>query len=271
MIITNILNGIGKKLHKKQSSSNYPTLNWISEKFIKHQDDQKVKLHSFGKFMLNYRRPYEVIKTYKEIFNSEIYKFKNQNSCPVILDCGANIGLSTLYFSLQYPNSTIHAFEPDSSVFELLQRNIQDNHLTNVILYNQAVWTQETELSFSNKGTEASQIDVTGQSTTKVKAIKLCTFLNQFEKIDFLKMDIEGAEFEVIKDCASQLNKIQNIFLEYHGTIKETEKLTTLLNIVKQSGFKVYIKMAADNLTTPFVQQSTGTPFDVQLNIFCYQ
>ncbi len=271
MIITNILQGIGKKLRKKQSSTNYPRLSWLSEKIIKHQEDQLCKQHSFGKFVVNYKRPYEMIKTYKEIFNDEIYQFKSNRAQPIILDCGANIGLSTIYFGLQYPNSTIHAFEPDASIFELLQKNRQDNHLSNINLHNQAVWTQDTELSFSNKGSEASQIDATGQSATKVKAIHFAHFLQQFEIVDFLKMDIEGAEFEVVQDCAEQLYKIQNFFLEYHGRSSETQKLITLLEIVKQAGFKVYIKMAADNLDKPFVQQSTGTPFDVQLNIFCYQ
>ena len=84
-------------------------------------------------------------------------------------------------------------------------------------------------------------------------------------------MDIEGAEFNVIMDCASQLNKIENLFLEYHGTVEETKNLQTILDLLNISGFKVYIKMAADNLEMPFIQKSTGTPFDVQLNIFCYK
>ena len=271
MIITNILNGIGKKLRKKHSSANYPRLSWITEKIIKHQDDQQSKQRSLGNLVLNYIRPYEVIKTYKEIFTAEIYQFKTTNPHPIILDCGANIGLSTLYFAMQYPNASIHAFEPDASIFYLLQKNIQDNHLSNVTLHNQAIWTQDTELSFSNKGSEASQIDATGQSPTKVKATRFADFLKQFEKVDFVKMDIEGAEFEVVQDCADQLHKIQNFFLEYHGTSSETQKLITLLDFVKKAGFRVYIKMAADNLDIPFVQQTTGTTFDVQLNIFCYQ
>lgn len=271
MIITNILNGIGKRLRKTKQVSNFHPIGWAAEKILKHQDDQLVKQRDFGHFVLNYIRPYEVIKTYKEIFSQEIYKFNNSSSNPVIIDCGANIGLSTLYFAIAYPNSKVFAFEPDNVIFNLLQKNINDNKLANVTIYNEAVWIKDAELSFSNKGSEASQIDTTGQSVTKVKAIHLAQFLAQFEKIDFLKMDIEGAEFDVVKNCASELHKVQHFFLEYHGTSSETEKLTTLLDIVKEAGFKVYIKMAADTLAIPFVQQTTGTPFDVQLNIFCYK
>ncbi len=271
MIITNILNGIGKRLRKKTAASNYTKISWLGEKLLKHQDDQSVKQRNFGEFTLNYIRPYEVIKTYKEIFTEEIYKFKSDATHPVIIDCGANIGLSTLYFSIAYPNSKVYAFEPDETLFKLLESNIAANQLSNVHLHKEAVWIENTILSFSNKGSEASQIDTTGQSATKVKAIQLAAFLSNFERVDFLKMDIEGAEFEVVKDCKDQLAKVQNFFLEYHGTSNETNKLIELLEIVKKAGLKVYIKMAADNLSNPFVEHTTGTPFDVQLNIFCYK
>jgi FkbM family methyltransferase len=271
MIITNILKGIGKRLSKTKSTHSGHQLGWFAEKLLKHKDDQFPKQYQFPQFVLNYVRPYEVIKTYKEIFVEDIYKFNAPNKSGVILDCGANIGISTLYFAINHPNSTIYAFEPDKSIFELLAKNVQDNKLPNVVLYNDAIWTENIELSFSNKGSEASQIDTTGVSATKVNAIQFSEYLSKFEKIDFVKMDIEGAEFNVIKDCANQLYKIDNLFLEYHGTSSETEKLTTLLDIVNKAGFKVYIKMAADNLAMPFIDKSTGTPFDVQLNIFCYK
>lgn len=271
MIITNILKGIGKRLTPKKQPHPQYQLGWLAEKLLKHKDDQFVKQYTFPQFVLNYVRPYEVIKTYKEIFGENIYQFNTPHTNAVILDCGANIGIGTLYFAINYPDSSIHAFEPDQFIFELLQKNVTDNQLHNIVLHNDAVWIDNCTLSFSNKGSEASQIDASGQSATKVKAIRLSNFLSNFDKIDFVKMDIEGAEYEVIKDCADQLYKIENLFLEYHGTSSETEKLSTLLNIVKNAGFKVYIKMAADNLKMPFLQKSTGTPFDVQLNIFCYK
>jgi hypothetical protein len=59
------------------------------------------------------------------------------------------------------------------------------------------------------------------------------------------------------------------MFVEYHGKASESEKLAELLGLLKQT-YQVYIKMAADNLRHPFVEKTTGTSFDVQLNIFCY-
>jgi asparagine synthase (glutamine-hydrolysing) len=66
-------------------------------------------------------------------------------------------------------------------------------------------------------------------------------------------------------------DKIENFFLEYHGKASDTHKLNELLKLVDNAGFKVYIKMAADNLKHPFAQKETGTIYDVQLNIFCYK
>ena len=171
MIITNILKGIGKRLSKTKSIHSGHQLGWLAEKLLKHKDDQFPKKYQFSQFILNYIRPYEVIKTYKEIFTEEIYKFSGANNSGIILDCGANIGISTLYFAINYPNYTVYAFEPDKIIFKLLSKNVQDNQLTNVILNNEAVWTEKCELSFSNKGSEASQIDVTGTSATKVNYI----------------------------------------------------------------------------------------------------
>mgnify|MGYP003344791725 CR=1 FL=1 len=90
----------------------------------------------------------------------------------------------------------------------------------------------------------------------------------------FLKMDIEGAEWDVVNHITNHLPKIHNFFLEYHGKNSDTNKLSTLLDIVEKAGFKVYIKMAADALSQPFIEKSTasmGSPYDVQLNIFCYK
>jgi FkbM family methyltransferase len=282
MIITNILKGIRKRLFAPSQKPRFAPIPWLSVRILKNESDQSIKQRKFSHFILNYIRPYEVVKTYKEIFNDEIYRFEtiyenapasnlNNISAPIIIDCGANIGLSSIYFKTIYPHCELHAFEPDERIFTVLEKNMLDNHYQNVHLHQAAVWTENTQLSFVNKGSEASAIDTTGNSSHKVNAIKLADYINQFESVDFLKMDIEGAEFEVVQDCTSVLNKVKHFFLEYHGLASDTHKLNTLLNMVEKAGFKVYIKMAADHLQSPFFQKATGELYDVQLNIFCYR
>jgi FkbM family methyltransferase len=59
------------------------------------------------------------------------------------LDCGANIGLATLFFKRLYPESEIHAFEPDPETFKMLRRNVEQNSLSYVYLYNVALSDQQ--------------------------------------------------------------------------------------------------------------------------------
>jgi FkbM family methyltransferase len=271
MFVTNILKGIRKKLSQEKSTPRYQSFSWIQKRILKHLDDHTIKLFTFREFKVFYKRPYELIKTYEELFLDEIYRFQTKTEQPVIIDCGANIGLSSLYFKSIYPNAILHAFEPDAELFQLLQKNAQVNGFTNTNLHQAAVWIEETNLSFSNKGSEASHIDLSNQSAHQVKAIRLSSFLAQFEHIDFLKMDIEGAEFQVVADCLEALKKVDHFFLEYHGKVDQTKQLHTLLQQVESIGFNVYIKMAADQLKSPFYEKQTGTPYDVQLNIFCYK
>ena len=271
MFVTNILKGIRKKLSQEKSTPRYQSFSWIQKRILKHLDDHTIKLFTFRDFKVFYKRPYELIKTYEELFLDEIYRFQTKTEQPVIIDCGANIGLSSLYFKSIYPNAILHAFEPDAELFQLLQKNAQINGFTNTNLHQAAVWIEETNLSFSNKGSEASHIDLSNQSAHQVKAIRLSRFLAQFEHIDFLKIDIEGAEFQVVADCLEALKKVDHFFLEYHGKVDQTKQLHTLLQQVESIGFNVYIKMAADQLKSPFYEKQTGTPYDVQLNIFCYK
>lgn len=271
MFITNILKGIGKKLTQQKTKPRYQKFTWLQKRILKHRDDYSIKSFAFNNYKVFYKRPYELIKTYEELFLDEIYRFQTNNEKPVIIDCGANIGLSSLYFKTIYPNAILHAFEPDAVLFDLLEQNTQVNGFTDTHLHQAAVWIEDTNLSFSNKGSEASHIDLSNQSENQVKAIRLASFLEQFDHIDFLKMDIEGAEFQVVADCLDGLKKVDHFFLEYHGKVNQTKQLYTLLQQVESIGFNVYIKMAADQLKSPFYEKQTGTPYDVQLNIFCYK
>jgi FkbM family methyltransferase len=264
---TNIIKGVLRS--KKHTDSNFKKIPWIREKIIKHKEDRTIKKILFPHFSILYKRPYELLHSYKEIFEKEIYRFVSNSNSPLIIDCGSNIGLSILYFKQLYPLAKIIAFEPDQNNFELLKLNTQKNNLTNIELNQSAVWITNGHISFEAKESEASHISE-NDSHHKVESIRLNDLLNNYKEIDFLKIDIEGAEFHVIKDIESNLQKVGNLFLEYHGKVDETYKLNEILNLLNRCGFNVYIKNAADNLDKPFIQKRTGNIYDVQLNLFCY-
>lgn len=270
--ITNLLEGVKKRIIKIRTNPyKKVNLNWARLKYYKHLSSGELRTHYlFGK-QLYFYSPTELLHGLHEIFIEEIYlqKLKTQ---PYIIDCGANIGLSIIYMKKLFPDAEIVAFEPDEVNFELLEKNINSFGYSNVSLKKEAVWIEDTTLHFSNAGSMASKIvsETNDNSTKPTKAVRLKNFLTK--EIDFLKIDIEGAECEVVNDITDKLYLIKNMFVEYHGTFSETNKLIQLFNIIKNAGFSLYIKEAANIYMHPFNRTSNpNTTYDVQLNIFCFK
>lgn len=219
---------------------------------------------------ISFTHPQELLHGLKEIFIEEIYKLSLPRN-PYIIDCGANIGLSVLYLKKQYADARIVAFEPDRNNFELLANNVRSYKLENVELKNEAVWIENTAISFSNEGTMSSKVDLAAGGENKVQAARLKDYLN--EKVDFLKIDIEGAEYVVLKDIAENLGNVSNMFFEYHGQFSQNHELVEIFQIIERAGFHFYIKEAAPVYNRPFVDvHSASKPsYDIQLNIFCFR
>ena len=211
------------------------------------------------------------LSTYDEMFKKEIYKFNCSTTHPLIIDCGANIGLSVVYFKKIFPNSKIIAFEPDPKIFEVLKYNVTAFGYKDVELFNKALWSEEKELDFFMEGADSGRIsndDKTG-AVTKIKSTRLSTFLNQ--KVDLLKIDIEGAEYEVLKECSSFLININKLFVEYHSFAEQEQHLEEILSILKSAGFRYYIQHIGVFSQHPFVSVHTYSGMDLQLNIFAYR
>jgi FkbM family methyltransferase len=269
--IYNLLNGIRKRY---QSAVSNPwkevNINWFSLKYYKHLSDGKLRQHTlFGKTFYFFSAT-EFLHGIKEIFLEQIYK-QHLPQQPYIIDCGANIGLSVIYMKQLYPDAEILAFEPDEKNFELLSKNIASFQYNNVNIRKEAVWVDNTNLHFSNAGSMSSKIETQDTSNTyQVKAVRLKDFLTR--KVDFLKMDIEGAEYQVLCDLGDALAHVNNLFVEYHGTFSQTEELSRLFMLFTEKGFQYYIKEADTIYATPFTKsKNPRISFDVQLNIFCFR
>ena len=78
-------------------------------------------------------------------------------------------------------------------------------------------------------------IESQNQKANLVQTQRLCDLLDV--KIDLLKIDIEGAEYEVIKDCESNLKNVEKLFIEYHGNYDEMHKLNSILNTLLANNF----------------------------------
>src|ERR1019366_235354 len=208
---------------------------------------------------------------YHEIFVNKFYAFTTTSSQPVIYDCGAIIGTSVLFFSEKFPKAKIIAYEASPYIFGILMQNIKENNVSNVKAFQNAVWIKNETLEFSEEGADGGSIySLTNSKKVKVQALDFLEILNREEKIDMLKMDIEGAENELIPHIASAMHKIDNMFIEYHSFNNSEQKLDEILSLLSQHKFRYYIRHV-NNRKSPFIDIADDKEMDMQLNIFAYK
>ncbi len=82
-----------------------------------------------------------------------------------------------------------------------------------------------------------------------------------------LKIDIEGAEYEVLKDCQDSLDSVKNIFVEYHSWNSDNQKLSEILSIFERNNFRYYIE-GLTHRKHPFINRGEDKNMDLQINIF---
>jgi len=206
-----------------------------------------------------------------EILVGEIYKFNSNLESPFIIDCGANIGLSTIYFKRIFPQAKVIAFEPDKRVFDVLHNNLQQFGFNDVELVPKGVWSSETVLTFFSEGSDAGRIaqGESAENEIQINTTLLSSYLDR--EVDLLKLDIEGAEFEVLRECSSHLHNVKNIFVEFHSFSGREQLLSEILAILKKAGFRVNISSPGLHSAHPFIKRTEYLGMDMQLNIFGYR
>ena len=210
------------------------------------------------------------LSAYKDIFVEQIYSFKAKDDMPRILDLGANIGLSVLYFKKLYPKAHITAFEADPKIFGYLKKNVHGNGYSDVQLINKAAWYKNTTLEFSSEGADGGRAAFSGDDNLiDIDAIDMNEFLKD-RQFDFLKMDIEGAEEFVLPACKDHLQSFAHVFVEYHSKVGRKQCLGNLISILSEAGFRIHLHSVFCS-PTPFVGININTGFDLQLNIFAWR
>jgi FkbM family methyltransferase len=188
---------------------------------------------------------------YKDIFKYNGYQFIADKPNPIILDCGAHIGISVLYFKKFYPQARIVAFEPNPETFKLLKLNIEQNNVNNVKIINAAVannidnidfyicseiFTDELTWAWGFAGIKNAWYDSNIYKTIKVPAVKLSSHIHR--NIDLLKLDIEGMEEIVLKEISHKMNFVRKIIMEFHGNaLDEVNSLEEILTLIKDNQF----------------------------------
>jgi FkbM family methyltransferase len=139
-----------------------------------------------------------------------------------IVDLGANVGYTTAYFAARHPNATIVAIEMDEANFQLACRNVAP-WANRCRMVHAAVWDSDGELEYHGReeqGYRVAQLDGSASfvDTRRVTAKSLMSLFNEYglERVDFLKMDIEGAEEAVFRGNLDWLPRVKALKVELH-------------------------------------------------------
>ncbi|MFH1750949.1 MAG: FkbM family methyltransferase [Candidatus Micrarchaeota archaeon] len=190
------------------------------------------------------------VRLFEEIFIKNEYYFKSKNDAPRIIDCGSNIGISVIYFKYLYPKSRILCFEPSPQNFDILEKNVDENKLKNITLINAAVHAKKTKLNFFNNsvgGGVTSQVVranslFSKESIVEVDAVRLSEYISK--PVDLLKLDVEGSEFDVLKDLVrtGKIKLIRNAIIEYHHhQYYKAANLASFLHFLEDNNFEYMI------------------------------
>jgi FkbM family methyltransferase len=163
-------------------------------------------------------------KVFRSIFLFNEFGLPIKISPKLIIDAGAYTGISSLYYSLKYPQAKIVAIEPEDANFEILKKHTEK--LSNVIAIKAGVWHKDAFLKFVDKNAEEWSFQVEEVSASEkydVEAITIDAVLKKtgFDRIDILKLDIEGSEKELFSgNCDDWMDKVNIIVIELHDRKK---------------------------------------------------
>jgi FkbM family methyltransferase len=210
-----------------------------------------------------------VVSQFRAIFVRECYAFASSSDRPIIVDLGANIGLGVIWWKHQWPESRVVAFEPDPEIFALLAENTR--YLKGVDLRQLAVSGTAGGLSFVPDGADGGRLaEESSARSFRVDAVTLGDVLRAEEAVDLLKIDIEGAEHDVLLEAQSELFRVAHLFVEYHSFANQPQKLDELLSLLSRAGYRYYIE-TLDERYRPFTPQKGPTGMDLQCDIYAWR
>jgi FkbM family methyltransferase len=159
------------------------------------------------------------LKVILQILDKHEYAVHFPTNPGLIIDAGANIGISALYFAQKFPNAKIYAIEPEDGNFELLKQNCKDRQ--NIRLQKAALWSRPARVILQNQDAAnwAFSVKPAEGDEGKIDTVTIPQILgdSDFQQIDILKIDIEGSEKDLFSnDYATWLPFVRILIIELH-------------------------------------------------------
>jgi FkbM family methyltransferase len=183
--------------------------------------------------------------TFKEIFIRREYELDitDHTNTQVIIDAGANIGFTSVFFANQYPGALIFSIEPDAENYQYVLRNTAS--YKNITPINKALWNKKETISIVDPGLGKRGMMVEKRDgDTTLQAISIVDLMTEYniKQIDILKMDIEGSEKEVFSDNYDfWLPKTKCLIIELHDRMKK-DCSTAVFRAILNYDFSLNIK-----------------------------
>lgn len=166
------------------------------------------------------------IRIFHSIFVKKDYNIPIKIKPKFIIDAGAYVGYSSMYFSSKYPNAKIISIEPEKNNFSTLKENTKN--INNIEVINAGLWYKNCLLNIIDRGTGNFGFMLKEISSppnnASIKSITIKNIMERFgiDEIDILKIDIEGAEKELfLKDSKNWIDKVNIIIIELHDKIND--------------------------------------------------
>lgn len=164
----------------------------------------------------------------REVWLEEAYRLPFPDPCGVLLDLGANIGLTCVWLAKTYPFTRIIAVEPAPDNVVLLRRNLELNGIKGEV-FEAAIGPKDGTARFQvNRNSNQGRLLDSGTPVAMVSVDSILQTL-LVSQLDLIKVDIEGGEQELFLGPTSWLDHTKAIIIEFHPTLVDYSRLTRLL------------------------------------------
>jgi FkbM family methyltransferase len=155
------------------------------------------------------------VKVFKQIFIDREYDFPVADPA-VIVDAGANVGLTSVFFANKFPHARIFSIEPDAENFAMLLRNVAK--YPQITPIQGALWHCHEMLGVTHQHHGSAGLQVHPGRADEVKSFTVTDLIEGFslDRIDLLKVDIEGSERDIFASSKAWIDAIDTIFIELH-------------------------------------------------------
>jgi FkbM family methyltransferase len=191
------------------------------------------------------------VTVFRSIILDQEYEWPLAKSPRIIVDAGANIGLTSVFYANKYPGAKIFAIEPEPSNYNMLLKNTAKYQ--NIKPIQAALWNNNEHVHIIDGGIGGWSYQVEkasdGPANTKSRGLAIALTIDKLMsdfhigQLDLLKVDIEGSEKEVFENSAAWIDRVGVIVIELHDWLKE--------------GCSIAVERATKNLDVKFQRRET--------------